>query len=1633
MASEMNLACEVENLDADVLGILHKVVLSESYKYGGGFTILKELIQNADDARAEEMVLAYYDGSDESFEHPPFRQKGILVYNDGIVEESEQKNDIKAIKSIAKNSKTDNNTIGKFGLGLKSIFHICESFYFFCHSDSGMELKGYLNPFIDAHKKDKWHPDWKESLPQSDIDKLIKKIESSIIGKRNSGITFFFPINPDEKNTVSTVLGGDQLKIDPLHPFNRDDEGNSCLIKNMIVATAILSKTSQGKLHKITYQMDEKNRLVFDFERNQKEVVSCINDDKQEYKYAVEEHCIEETELGKRYLEKIRESNKEDTGKKEDSFKDSKVVFEFIRGNKSESRDGKLNIFHAVNLPLPQSQKNFVYDEKGQEKNALENLEIKSKYNYDLIIHAPFAIDSGRKEFVSSDKIFQDDLKKYDSFERAVSVAPQKYWNAVIYQLVILPNLPKFIKEANDEGIIDDDDIAKIVKQVRKSFSKHGLFCRWIASRYNLFKRFDIETGSNNWYLYENQEEKKLKYVYVYQTEARRNKQLLEGVISDDSCFAIIEPNDADEYLMNYDDGFDEDSFKNILGKFNDDLLGNSQYLKNFIKLNNDCLQKFPGSKIDVDVSPVITRIKEVLYDRGLKGEFGYVGNARTLCDYLKGTYDIPVFYIKNESLDKSRWVQLWSENNEWIILPNSQNSSDDKEANGEFNNDTQTKEFFDWLSSKDQIKDIEKHNILMDIVSERTIKNIPWYKPEFCDLKIVLVRDLEGNEECRSRSELGTEPLFRLDENESIPEILKCYQEFLGNKRIYRITNEEKKLFGIPCETDINNGILKYIRENMALHEQSECSLDVKNKFLGLIFDDNLASVDLRTASRDDVDFYLFLLNGFSRKDACYRPDDGSMGSPWKEILEELKGKEKNIVALSSNKMRVLEKCISRMEREIGRLDWKIEKYNKKSCINLLKKCSDLSFLQQEPFLEYREDIFKEIDEDDDLFCRIPLHLTESGKYISFDPSKNFYNHNKFQFPEEMKDLEPVDILVKREPHSVISEKLHNRFDNSDVQDRIWRGGRAVYDLIDLSEKNHRDPSRSYDWLYEMLKKAQFRIRGESETSKVKKTAWLPLKNGKSASPESVVVITKFKNSVQNELKKLIPSMVVESDVQWSEKWSVEEQIGRIREFIGDDFQKEDFARELIANAKFDDYIHFQSRNLWKSVIEQDGFVENLSTLKVCKILLKEFPEESVWDIYQHLGASCCLDYDNGVEFLNYLSSPSGLLTQECEQLFLDVLKEIVRNEKFDINNIERLPAANGIWKATNQIVKSIYSGENYSDEMEEIPDDVKLKKEFYEVIPGCDTVQSIATVAAEEIRDEEALKIVLNWNCNVNYKRGVLYLLDGMFREKAQLEDGVRHLIDCLVEEFGDVDRSTEINLYSSNQKTNGDVDDIEDSVKALFESLLRLKYGINLDERKNESCDASFKDYADKLVAAIENPSQVTIDGAQKRIQADVFATLRMLNVKHEIFKEFDNEYNDICYYGEKNKNADTLRKELIDEIKCSEDLRNDIFNKVCEKIRQNQYSPNSILFELFQNADDCVEDLVASGHENVIKKFSVTNQGGTLAVVHYGRPINAKCGDDEEKNARFKYDLLNMLSLSSSDKLREDGHTGKFGLG
>lgn len=90
-------------------------------RYKSGFPILKELIQNADDAKAKRLVFGMHPGFGEHASHPLLQGPGLWVFNDGEF----KKDDERAIRSFGLNSKAgESGAIGKFGLGMKSVFHL---------------------------------------------------------------------------------------------------------------------------------------------------------------------------------------------------------------------------------------------------------------------------------------------------------------------------------------------------------------------------------------------------------------------------------------------------------------------------------------------------------------------------------------------------------------------------------------------------------------------------------------------------------------------------------------------------------------------------------------------------------------------------------------------------------------------------------------------------------------------------------------------------------------------------------------------------------------------------------------------------------------------------------------------------------------------------------------------------------------------------------------------------------------------------------------------------------------------------------------------------------------------------------------------------------------------------------------------------------------------------------------------------------------------------------------------------------------------------------------------------------------------------------------------------------------------
>lgn len=94
----------------------------------------------------------------------------------------------------------------------------------------------------------------------------------------------------------------------------------------------------------------------------------------------------------------------------------------------------------------------------------------------------------------------------------------------------------------------------------------------------------------------------------------------------------------------------------------------------------------------------------------------------------------------------------------------------------------------------------------------------------------------------------------------------------------------------------------------------------------------------------------------------------------------------------------------------------------------------------------------------------------------------------------------------------------------------------------------------------------------------------------------------------------------------------------------------------------------------------------------------------------------------------------------------------------------------------------------------------------------------------------------------------------------------------------------------------------------------------------------------------------------------------------------------------------------------------------------KIEQFGYNPDRVLFELFQNADDA-----AVQHPPPEPgRFRIDVSDGSLRVLHWGRQINHP-GADAERGHRegWHNDLFNMLLMNLSNK--HEGVTGRFGLG
>ncbi|MEZ9533925.1 hypothetical protein AB4260_11165 [Vibrio lentus] len=158
----------------DAIGVINQIKDNLTDRYDNGFPVLKEIIQNADDAGANTLTIGWSQGFKDA-DNELLNAPAIFFVNDAPLEEEHRD----AILSIAQSSKAASKTsVGKFGLGMKSLFHLGEAFFFM--SEQWLQQTWAADVF---NPWDKYRPKWNE-FDRSDKLRIEKQL-APLLGEKD--------------------------------------------------------------------------------------------------------------------------------------------------------------------------------------------------------------------------------------------------------------------------------------------------------------------------------------------------------------------------------------------------------------------------------------------------------------------------------------------------------------------------------------------------------------------------------------------------------------------------------------------------------------------------------------------------------------------------------------------------------------------------------------------------------------------------------------------------------------------------------------------------------------------------------------------------------------------------------------------------------------------------------------------------------------------------------------------------------------------------------------------------------------------------------------------------------------------------------------------------------------------------------------------------------------------------------------------------------------------------------------------------------------------------------------------------------------------------------------------------------
>ena len=212
--------------------------------------ILKELVQNADDAQASEIHFIYDTrtlasekvATDEASEE--LQGPALCVYNDKPFTNK----DLEGIKKLGTGSKRDSpDTTGKYGIGFNSVYHLTDCPSFLSNNDTLAFLDPHCRYFID---NDRGRLFKLKTLAKDILNNIADTLKGYLDGylKLQGSTVFRFPLRqPKNESKISDV----SPDVDELMKTFQMEARNSLLFLNHIKKITLSKIHSNNRLEEI--------------------------------------------------------------------------------------------------------------------------------------------------------------------------------------------------------------------------------------------------------------------------------------------------------------------------------------------------------------------------------------------------------------------------------------------------------------------------------------------------------------------------------------------------------------------------------------------------------------------------------------------------------------------------------------------------------------------------------------------------------------------------------------------------------------------------------------------------------------------------------------------------------------------------------------------------------------------------------------------------------------------------------------------------------------------------------------------------------------------------------------------------------------------------------------------------------------------------------------------------------------------------------------------------------------------------------------------------------------------------------------------------------------------------------------